>query len=185
MILVVDLTDPNHPILRDEFVRPVLDIVKLFNHDRLVTVRHLIDLSDLSKTQFSGIKSVIICGTASADSWYLSQKLPDLTGIPVLGICAGMQILLKYDGGIMEDLEETGMVTVRRCIYDKIIDREEFSAYALHRYIVTLPKGWTVLARSEKTVHIVKKAGTMQYGTLFHPEVRNNWIIENFLAVLS
>ena len=183
MILIIDLTNPDIPVLIDEFVSPISRIVHLSGQ----------------KTHIARIESgpadpsctgIIICGTALADTWYRSHSLmPLLNGWkgPVFGICAGMQMLLLETGGEMVPLTEIGMIPIRPTEMGSIDillnGKDEFSGYALHQYTTTLSSQWIPLAVSDATVQVVKHCQNPWYGVLFHPEVRNDWMIERFVAL--
>jgi GMP synthase-like glutamine amidotransferase len=50
---------------------------------------------------------------------------------------------------------------------------------------VTLPDSFRILATSRKGPAIIRHGERPVYGVLFHPEVRNEWLIERFLAFCS
>lgn len=182
MILVLDVTDPTLPLLRDEFVSP---LVRMVTPSVPVITVHLSDLKCPEP-----VSGVIICGTALADTWYLSGTVqPVLTrwNVPILGICAGMQMLLAENGTEPVPSLEIGMIPVRVTDHGRndplVCDRREFSGYALHQYTREVPCSWTILACSEAGPQIVRHVQHPWYGILFHPEVRNEWIIERFLAM--
>jgi GMP synthase (glutamine-hydrolysing) len=176
MILVLDLTSPDHPILVSEFVRPVTEIIREAGYQPVC--RRIEDPVP------AGITTCIICGTALADNWYLDQCLPESllsVHIRILGICAGMHLLLRTCGGQVIPSAEIGMIPIRSRTGDPLLSgRQEFSGYALHTFSVKLPDGWEVLASSDSSIQIVRSLENPWYGILFHPEVRNEWIIERF-----
>jgi len=100
-----------------------------------------------------GIDGIIICGTALADTWYQSFSLmPFLvhwTG-PVLGICAGMQMLLTETGGIISPHLEIGMIPVSLTgdgrEHPLTKGKDDFSGYALHQFMATLSSSKRPLA---------------------------------------
>lgn len=183
MMLILDITNPDLPVLIDEFVSPISRIVHRFGHEtRIVRIE--------SATIHSSCTGIIICGTALADSWYRSHHLMSLlngwTG-PILGICAGMQMLLSETGGEIVSCTEIGMTPIYLTEMGRqdilMNEREEFSGYALHQYTATLTSQWIPLALSGSTAQVVKHTTHPWYGVLFHPEVRNEWIIERFVAL--
>ena len=184
MIVILDVTNPALSILSDEYVRPLEGIMK-----RTETEYYSVHLSrfDSIPDEMSGI---LISGTALADSWYTSVKSVSLLQKwegPVLGICAGMQILLNHSGGITHPSLEIGMTEIMvrpECEQDPLIcGYASFSGYALHQKTVTIPEGWMVLAESDQAPQIVKHITSPRYGVLFHPEVRNEWLIERFVRL--
>ena len=186
MILIIDLTNPDLPVLIDEFVSPVSRIVHQCGQETCIA-----RIEAEPSTTHPSCTGIIICGTALADTWYRSHHLPLLMGWtgPIFGICAGMQMLLSETGGEMVPLTEIGMIPIRsteRGETDNLMNgKDEFSGYALHQNTATLSPLWIPLAVSDATVQVVKHCINPWYGVLFHPEVRNEWIIERFVALAS
>lgn len=95
-------------------------------------------------------------------------------GIPVLGICYGMQMMCHMLGGRVEQVGagEYGRVAVTPSVSSELFDglKEPFSALMSHRDAVTqLPLGFTATAHSSYIAaceNFVKKL----YGVQFHPE---------------
>jgi GMP synthase (glutamine-hydrolysing) len=100
-----------------------------------------------------------------------------------------MQMLLSHTGGEIVSRTEIGMIPITltaRGRKDALTrGKEYFSGYALHQYTVIQTRIWHVLARSEKAAHIVRHDTYPWYGVLFHPEVRNEWIIERFVTEIQ
>jgi GMP synthase-like glutamine amidotransferase len=57
----------------------------------------------------------------------------------------------------------------------------KFNAYALHNFAVSPSGSFGLLAKSGKCAHAIKHKERDLYGVLFHPEVRNVQIIDNFV----
>jgi GMP synthase (glutamine-hydrolysing) len=57
----------------------------------------------------------------------------------------------------------------------------DFRAYSLHTIRVDLPDEFEVWAQSAKCVQAIKHKTKPIYGVLFHPEVRNQEILKNFV----
>lgn len=185
MILVVDLTDPRVPVLTSEFVSPVLAQVQ--KTGIRVSVIRIEDISGIS----NDVAMIIICGTALADTWYTHGSLPpflDTWTRPVLGICAGMQMLLLRDGGGIIPSLEIGMTEIRstvRGMTDPLTSgKEVFSGYTLHQMTSSVPESWIILAESVSGPQIVRSLRLPRYGILFHPEVRNEWLFERFFRLI-
>lgn len=182
MILIIDLTDPEITILRDEFVAPITRyFLSVGQQTRIIRLEEWGRVDPV-------VNGIIICGTALADDWYVNHSIEiqlNLWNAPILGICAGMQMLLTGTGGERQPFLEIGMTPV----YLTEVGREhqltkgkdDFSGYSLHQYTATRIHPWISLAESDGGELIVMHQHKPWFGVLFHPEVRNEWIFERFL----
>lgn len=130
-------------------------------------------------------------------------------GIPVLGICYGMQLMSQHFGGKVEaaNHREYGkaMITVKNPtkLYDEL--PTEQSVWMSHGdLVVTPPEGFVVDATSVSCpVAAMSDVSRKLYGVQFHPEVRHsdygiqllenfvykvcecegNWSMENFIEI--
>jgi GMP synthase (glutamine-hydrolysing) len=182
MILIVDLSYRPGSLSEAEFVAPVERIVRKEGHSS--RVRHYTDLvpRDLASTD-----GAILCGTALADSGYLGRMerfawLPAFPG-PVLGICAGMQVIALVHGGAVREQAGIGMTGQEIVDPDPLLaGRNRFEAYELHRLSVVPPDSFRILAVSPSGGQVIRHRELPVYGVMFHPEVRNEWLIRRFLA---
>jgi len=190
MILIINLCrEELHEL---EFVKPVLDIVKASKKKYLVEHYLKIKPKVIEKAD-----KIIICGTSLRDFDYLENKdkfsFLKKTAKPVLGICAGMQLIALAFGCEVVKGKEIGLTRVR---VDKGFlgveeigkeESNEVDVYDLHNMVVEdneyLRENFDVFASSLKTgiVQAVKHKEKEIYGTLFHPEVRQKEIIKNFI----
>jgi GMP synthase (glutamine-hydrolysing) len=100
-------------------------------------------------------------------------------GIPILGICYGMQMMAKFFGGEVEkaDAREYGKIEIE---YDSKSDlfqgmNKKSACWMSHTYYVkTLPEGFFTSARTHScpTAAIEDKERNF-YGVQFHPEVEH------------
>ncbi len=113
-------------------------------------------------------------------------------GGPVLGICAGQQLIATHFGGVVAPAKkpEFGEVQVKVIESDDLFDGlpEKFAAWASHNDEVVSAPGFRLLASSESVKwHAFKHESKPVYGTLFHPEVEHTEhgeeIFKNFLRV--
>lgn len=182
MILVIDCTRQDLPILRDEFVTPVMTIVMQAGYETCSQPL-------ASEIIPENLQAVILTGTALKDDEFLKSGLPQWliswTG-PVLGICAGMQLIAISAGGEIIPGEKIGMAEISVTGEDPVFfGKTRFNAWELHRSGVIVPDTTTVLAISPSGVQAIRRADRPWYGLLFHPEVRNEWVILNFLNVYT
>ena len=169
----------NHSLSEREFVFPISKILGENEHD----IIYFEDCSDLS-----GYEKIIICGTSLQDFYYVEQLpffddlLKEYTG-SILGICSGMQILTSIFGtsGLIDNVE-IGLVEVQTLEFNKLFEGK-FQAYNLHNYSVQDCENFKILAMGENGIQAVKHVTRKIYGILFHPEVRNEEIITNFLKI--
>jgi len=144
MILVIKV---NKMKLHDEeFVRPVTDLLDDFK---------VVDYKKIKKEDLDKAKKVIICGTALKDNDYLENLdkffwLKDFKK-PVLGICAGMQIIGKILGKTLVKSKRIG-------VFD--------GKYFLHSFMINGCKD--KLKEDNFT------------GYLYHPEVLNKEVLISF-----
>jgi len=156
-----------------EFVKPIEDIVG----EGFVTKHY----RDLKAKDLADCDRVIVCGTSLKDNKFIEELekffwLRDFDK-PVLGICAGMQILGLVDGASLDRKVEIG--------YFKESFKEEFlglngeiEVYHLHgNYVSDWGEDWECFGR--EIVQAVRRGNV--YGVLFHPEVRNRDLIRRFV----
>lgn len=181
MIICLDLSGKKNSLGWYEFVAPIMEIVH--KEDIACTSVHY---SDFSMDE-PGVQGIIMCGTPLCDNsfsedtgafqWLFSCN------VPVLGICAGFQALIMAYGGKLEEKPEIGMVTVRSGCSNDFIRLGDFKAYELHRYTPCPSDAFAILAESDCCVQAVKHHSRPYYGVMFHPEVRNEWVVKNFLSM--
>ena len=186
MILLVDCAWKPDSLSRFEFVNPIAEIVKAAG-----TPYSVCHFRELSAEQLRAVDKVIICGTALQDNAFLREPeafAPLLdAAIPILGVCAGMQMLGVCFGGTVTESPGFGMTEI------EIIDpgdplfceqmKTTFQAYEMHQYGILPGDNFTVIARSESGVQAVRHRNRPVWGVQFHPEVRNEWVVKQFLEL--
>ncbi|MBI2507655.1 gamma-glutamyl-gamma-aminobutyrate hydrolase family protein [Candidatus Woesearchaeota archaeon] len=170
MILIINVSkDRLHDL---EFIKPITDLLKKSK---------VIHYKDLKQKDLDSAEKIIIAGTSLKDDEYL-KDLEKFSWIkdykkPILGICAGMQILALANGSRLKKAKEIGQTEIKILKENKLI-KDITKVYSLHQFSVTLPGGFDLLAESSKSIQAIKINN--HYGVLFHPEVFNKEVIENF-----
>ena len=98
-------------------------------------------------------------------------------GVPILGICYGLQVIAYQLGGKVEksDHQEYGRARLRVVKRDTIFEGipDEFDVWMSHADKVSdLPEGFETLAISDNSPHaVIASSDRRFYGFQFHPEV--------------
>jgi GMP synthase-like glutamine amidotransferase len=178
MILVVDMNSLKNPFGFPEFVLPIIAVAEELER---CDVKHYLEVDERN---LKSCDKIILSGSALKNTVTLDQTvrfawLKDC-GIPVLGICAGMQTAGLVFGGRLVECREIGMteITASRA---NLLFSSAFKVYALHNYAVVPSGQIEVLAESAKCVHAIKHKQKDIFGVLFHPEVRNKEVIQRFI----
>ena len=183
MILLVDLCSRPGSLSRDEFVGPVARIA-----EQAGEAWREVHFSEAGNADLTRISGIILCGTALRDNVFSEQvalfaSLSE-AGLPVLGICAGMQALCRAFGGSLHTAREIGMIKVRAEAQDPLLGSPgEFEAFGLHSFACEPPREWIVTAVSDVCVQAVRHPDRPIFGVMFHPEVRNDQVVERFCAL--
>jgi GMP synthase-like glutamine amidotransferase len=163
-----------------EFVKPVEDIVKKTGADSFT--KHLLSLND---RDIRDAQEVIICGTALKDFKYLdwNEKFAWIRKVdkPVLGICAGMQILARIFDSKLVEKTRIGRYKVKIVGKCGLTSENEFYSYFLNSKALEPNEEFQTLGKSGNLNCIIKHKRKRFYGCLFHPEALNPEIITNFL----
>ena len=183
MILLLDLSYRAQSLSRDEFVGPIVRIVILAGREW-----REMHFSELRSADLENADGIILCGTALKDNLF-ATRVKEFSwlwncSVPVLGICAGMQILCLVFGGTIRPGCEIGMTAIRADKPDPLLPGSPaFHAYELHSFTCDPPRGWEVTAVSDGGVQAVRHPDRPLYGVMFHPEVRNDGVVERFLSL--
>ncbi|PKM08600.1 MAG: glutamine-hydrolyzing GMP synthase [Gammaproteobacteria bacterium HGW-Gammaproteobacteria-4] len=132
-----------------------------------------------------GAKGIILSGgpesTTAADAPRAPQAVFD-AGLPILGICYGMQTLAAQLGGSTEaaDQREFGRAQVDRIAEDRLLGglsdhpgHARLDVWMSHGdHVASAPPGFVVTARTERIpVAAMADDARRWYGVQFHPEV--------------
>ena len=178
MILIINVC--SNKLHYNEFVRPIINILKENNFKYKVA-----SYLDLRENEILSSNKIIICGTALLDNNYLKHihkfKWIKNTSKPILGICAGAQIIALVLGGNITDELQIGLINELQIIKkDYIFNNTNFNSYYnLHNHGIDNSGDYEILAKNvQGEIQVIKKNNT--YGCLFHCEVRQKEMILNF-----
>lgn len=149
-----------------------------------------------SPVQLDGVCAIILSGGPASvtdtdappfdDSWLRS-------GVPILGICYGMQLMAKAGGGLLGrgESREYGhaelMIERAEGLFDGFDAGSETPVWMSHGdHVEALPEGFVRFATSRGApIAAMGNVAKKQYGIQFHPEVvhsrRGRDVIANFL----
>ncbi|MEC8948610.1 MAG: gamma-glutamyl-gamma-aminobutyrate hydrolase family protein [Candidatus Thermoplasmatota archaeon] len=168
------------PLSEAEFIVPLARVIR--DAGKTVESSHLNNLDSVPV----GVSHILLGGTALQDDIYLKEN-PDIkplldADVPLLAICSGMQLLVAVCGGEIIIQREIGMVQVKT-IAENPLCSGNFEAFVLHHRAIDPGPQFEVLAQSKSCVQAIRHHELPHYGVLFHPEVRNEQVVRNFLAL--
>ena len=79
-----------------------------------------------------------------------------------------------------EKKKEIGMTEIKIKKKNKLFS-SDLNVYELHGFSLKNLENFEVLAESEKCIQTIKHKQKEIYGIMFHPEVRQRQVVENFL----
>jgi GMP synthase (glutamine-hydrolysing) len=182
MILVVDMNYKKNSLGFYEFVLPIITVVKTLDD---YAVKHY---TELRQDDGKNCDCIILSGTPLKDNATLSQ-LEKFEWIrtcdkPLLGICAGMQTTGLLFGSRLTKCLGIGMTEIKT-LKENPLFSSVFKAYILHNFSVAPSEHFEVLAESAQCIQAIKHRQLDVYGVLFHPEVRNQEILQRFVHTFS
>lgn len=190
ILLISTCSEKMHEL---EFVKPIEKILKEKNVKYFKKHYKKYNHRDLANA-----KKIIICGTSLQDNQFLNHinsfSWITSTNKPVLGICAGHQIIsLAFEINrqvkeldIKNNLNHAIKKKTEIGYYFEFFEKDflslegEHEVYHLHNNYIPLPKDFIKFTKS-KIPQAIKHKTKPIYGVLFHPEVRNRKLIENFI----
>ncbi len=164
-------------------------------HVYSVLLPHTIKAEEIKK--LGNVKGIIFSGGPKSvydeDAFDCDHEIFKL-GIPVLGICYGMQLISKIFGGTISksNFREYGLsginVTGKSDLF-KGLPTEQNVWMSHGDHVSELPKGFKLIARSYANVNAaIENTDEKIYAVQFHPEVRNSEygldIIANFVFTI-
>jgi GMP synthase (glutamine-hydrolysing) len=181
MILLIDMCYKKKSLSYYEFVKPIANIA--ISLKERVLIRHFLELTE---DDIEGTDKAILCGTALSDNTFLNHlaEFDWILGcdISILGICAGMEVVSLVYGSQLVDKTEIGMTEIKPVKDSALFSgKEKFEAYELHSNAIKPSMELEIFAVSNNCVQAIKHTSKPFFGIMFHPEVRNEWVVERFL----
>ena len=183
MILLLDLCYEKNSLSRYEFVFPIADT--LSKAGARFETQHF---TEIAEDKLRKYEKIILCGTALKDNTY-ADRIDMFSWLmrfdrPVLGICAGMQVISAVYGGSIVPEPAIGLEKIEIVADTPLLgEPRQIEGYHLHNYGVTLPEEFILVAGKTDVVEAFKHRERSIYGIIFHPEVRNRWILERFAGL--
>ncbi|MGM5481721.1 MAG: diphthine--ammonia ligase [Nanobdellota archaeon] len=181
-VTIVDCTDQSLPILQSEFIRPITEAMK----ENYISYE-IVPLASVTSEALKG-KKVIMSGTALKDNKFMECETQAQTivesGKPVLGICAGMELILKTQDVELERISKIGPVKVSSVKnHDLVAGLDGTSPYFIHNLGVSTNKNTPLiqLLVTEEAMALVKLKDKPVYGVQFHPELGDKSLILKFV----
>ena len=160
----------------------------------------ILNLKDLNKIKnFKNIKGIILSGGPSTVT---KKKFPNIPynifklGIPILGICYGLQLIAKNFKGKVSSVRQkrefgkTLLKKEKNSILTKNFFKKKTYVWMSHQDVVNkLPKGFNKVASTRNSsLTIIENKKKKLYGIQFHPEVTHTdngkIIIKNFIFAI-
>jgi GMP synthase (glutamine-hydrolysing) len=179
-ILLVDLCFEKDCLSHYEFVHPIRDTLQQAGF-----FCDILHYTEVTMQALANYDKIILCGTALLDNEY-ARHLELFSWIeesikPILGICAGMQVIGAVYGGSIVPNRVVGLEEIEIVRASPLLgEPRRIEGYHLHNYAVTLPRGLSLLAGRSDAALAFQRGTDPIYGIIFHPEVRNRWILERF-----
>lgn len=181
MILLVDLCYEKNSLSQYEFVHPIASHLEGSGF-----ICNIIHFTEITKNALDLCDKIILCGTALKDNYY-AKRLELFSWIkdcdkPLLGICAGMQVIGAVFGGKIVPQPSIGLDRIKIIRESPLLgEPQEIEGYHLHNFGVTLPDDFLLLAGGQGSVEAFRHRVRPIFGIIFHPEVRNRWVLERFV----
>ncbi len=158
----------------------------------------ILSLKELKKLKsFNNVKGIILSGGPSTVTKKIFPTIPDnifLKKIPILGICYGLQLIVKKMGGKVllskknREFGRTFIFKKKSSILTKnFFKNNKSEVWMSHQDAVSkLPKGFKIIARTKDSpLAVIENKKLNIYGIQFHPEVTHTifgkTLIKNFI----
>lgn len=181
----------------------VLDFGSQYNQLIVRRIRDLGIYSELLDNEITAeeiradkdIAGIVLSGGPNSvyeeNAYHIDQEIFNL-GLPILGVCYGMQLMAHQNGGRVEShsKKEYGLAPINILKENPLTHNlpQTFNVWMSHGdQVKSVPEGFGVYASSDNTdIVMMGNVEKHQYGIQFHGEVRNTEhgidIIENFVS---
>lgn len=186
-------------------IDPQIAVIDFGSQYTQLIVRRLRELGWFSKLyqpselrETGAPKAVILSGgprsVTEKDAPDVDYEYLKSLGVPVLGVCYGMQLLNKKHGGTVEpgDTREYGPAQLVPEADTPLFEGISVSSQIWMSHSDTckqLPEGASVIARNKEGVPVALKFGDGMFGIQFHPEVTHSHegrqILQNFVNMID
>ncbi|CAM4316343.1 glutamine-hydrolyzing GMP synthase [Erysipelothrix aquatica] len=168
----------------------VLDFGSQYNQLIVRRIRDLGVYSELLDNEITAeairadkdIAGIVLSGGPNSvyedDAYHIDQEIFEL-GLPILGVCYGMQLMAHQNGGVVEshDKREYGLAPINVKKENAITKGlpATYNVWMSHGdQVKAVPEGFEVYASSDNTeIVMMGNEAKKQYGIQFHSEVRN------------
>lgn len=168
----------------------VLDFGSQYNQLIVRRIRDLGVYSELLDNEITAeairadkdIAGIVLSGGPNSvyedDAYHIDQEIFEL-GLPILGVCYGMQLMAHQNGGVVEshDKREYGLAPISVKKENAITKGlpATYNVWMSHGdQVKAVPEGFEVYASSDNTeIVMMGNESKKQYGIQFHSEVRN------------
>ena len=149
------------------------------------------------KTNFEHVKGIILSGGPSTVTKKSFPKIPNSVfnlNIPILGICYGLQLIVKQFGGRVKtnikkrEFGRANLINKKKSLLTKgFFKKSKCSVWMSHQDSVhRLPKNFVKIASTKHSaMTIIENSNKKIYGIQFHPEVTHTengtLILKNFV----
>ncbi len=151
--------------------------------------------AEIGRIKSAGLSGIILTGGPSSVNESSKKECSNEVfnlGVPVLGICYGMQYIAKRFSGVVETMEasENGLTEAILKAHPLFNSISEQTVFMTHNdRVIKAPPGFNIIASTLKSpIAAFANDAKRLYGVQFHPEVQaakeGIKVIENFLKAI-
>ncbi len=139
------------------------------------------------------IKGVILSGgPSSVYDDFTPDMNPDIykLNVPILGICYGMQLLIKDKNGLVKaskkrEYGKSQIEILEKSILVKNMKQKSIVWMSHGDHVVEIPEKFKIIAKTESSIAMLENSEDNIYAVQFHPEVTHteegNILLKNFI----